>query len=668
MRCSRRLVVVIILALAFLWAGPLWGVQVPAYLGAGTTDHEAATYHLVNIYEYPGFKLIQFHLPVLAQYSYLLVSGGQALVVDPGRDVSVYLDQAKKAGVRIMGVFLTHNHADFVAGHMELARSANCPIFASAASGCTFRFQALKEGSTIEVGEAVVKILVTPGHTPEALCGLVAATAHPREPVLLFSGDTLWIGHMGRPDLVEPKTSAAALASMAYDTWTNKLRLLPDTLAVFPAHGGGTLYGLRLSDEPTSTLETEKKTGSTLKHQGRGEFIAALLANRPEVPQYFSHVAALNKRGPQLVAWEKPPAPSGISRALMNSRQYYVVDVRRAQDYAAGHIPQAINIGLAGDLETWVGTLVPWNANLVLYGDPTELKEAATRLERVGHPVRVITPEAWAISRIPLAKSELLSPEDLKILLAWKDSPVIVDVRPRYDCASQRLGKALALPLEQLSVLAPGQLDPAQAVVTVCDSTYGASLAVGILERLGFKQAACLDGGPEAWAAAGLQISGAELPPAERMAAPAPRRVPTRVVRLPQRISAGDLKRTILDLPGTFELIDIRPPEAFAAHHLPGSINVDVADILQSPAYTKGAGPLILVDRDGSLAMALGGALSQKTWRPIKVLHGGLEAYKKEAEAKPQAKKSPAPVNPENADTATAEAKAKLPWWKRLFQ
>jgi hydroxyacylglutathione hydrolase len=667
MRCSRWFAVLLILGLSFLWAGPLWGAEVPGEPGPATPGEEAATYYIVNTYAYPGFKLIQFHLPVLAQYSYLLVSGNQALVVDPGRDVSVYLDQAKKEGARITGVFLTHNHADFVAGHMELAKKANCPIYASAESGCTFRFQPLKEGSTIEVGEALVKILVTPGHTPEALCGLVATKSNPKEPVLLLSGDTLWIGRLGRPDLIEGNTSAAALASFAYDTWTNKLRLLPDNLAIFPAHGGGSLCGLRLSIEPTSTLGTEKKTNSTLKQQTRGEFVAAMLAGRPEVPQYFSHVAAYNKLGPQLVDWEKAPAPAVVSRALTDPRQAYVVDLRSAEDYAAGHIPHAVNIGLAGDLETWVGNLVPWDANLVLYGNPAELKDAAARLERVGYPARVATPEAWEKSRIPLVKSELLKPEDLKIRLEGEDSPVVVDVRPRNGCAGQRLGRAVQLPLAQLSSLAPGQLDPAQPVVAVCDSTYCASLAVGILERLGYKQVGCLDGGSEAWAGAGLTVTGAATPVAKPEPAPTPHRVPKRIVRLPQRISASDLKRTLLDLPGTFDLIDIRPPEAFSGYNLPGSVNVEVAEVLQNPTYLKGTGPLILVDRDGSLAMAVGGVLSQKTWRPIKVLFGGVEAYKREFEVKPQVKKSPAPENPAKAPAA-AEAKAGAPWWKRLFQ
>ena len=645
MRCRGWFTVLLVLALGFLWVGPLPAAQDPQEPEPAPQSAGTASYQIVNTYEYPGFKLTQFHLPVLAHYSYLLVSGNQALVVDPGRDVSVYLDQAKKEGARIMGVFLTHNHSDFVAGHMELARRANCPIFASANSGCSFRFQPLREGSAIEVGEAVVKILVTPGHTPEGVSGLVASKANPKEPLLLLSGDTLWIGHMGRPDLIEGNLSAAALASMAYDTWTHKLSLLPDNLAIFPAHGGGSLCGLKLSDEPTSTLGTEKKSNSYLQNQTRGEFITALLADRPEVPQSFSHIAALNKRGPTLVDWEKAPAPAGLSRALMDPRQTYVVDIRSAQDYAAGHIPNALNIGLKGGLETWVGTMVPWTAYLVLCGNQAELTVAATRLRRVGYPARVITPEAWEKSGLPLVKTELLKPEELKARLQGDDSPMVVDVSPRQDCATQRLGKVVRLPLEKLSLLAPTELDPAQPVVTVCDSAYCASLAAGLLERLGFKHVGSLDGGSDTWAEAGLPVSGTEPQAAKPQAAPAPHHLPKRVVRLPQRISAADLKRTLDDLPGTFDLVDIRPPQAFADFSLPGSVNVDVAEVMQNPHYLKGPGPLILVDRDGSLAMAVGGVLSQKTWRPIKVLHGGLEAYVKELGLKPLGQ-APSPPEP----------------------
>ncbi len=485
-RTCRWFAVLLVAVAVLCRVGALNAATEPMGPEAGPQPAGPGSYQVVNTYEYPGFKLMQFHLPVLAHYSYLLVSGNQALAVDPGRDAAVYLDQAKKEGARIVGVFLTHNHADFVAGHLELARRADCPVYAGAASGCTFRFQPLKEGSVIEVGEAVVKILATPGHTPEGVSGLVANKTNPQEPLLLLSGDTMWIGRMGRPDLIEDNTSAAALAAMAYDTWTNKLRLLPDTMAIFPAHGGGTLYGLKLSDEPTSTLGTEKKADFYVRHQTRGEFIAALLEGRPEVPKYFGNIAALNKKGPPLVDWERAPAPARVSRALMEPTRSYVVDLRSPRDYAAGHIPKAVNVGLGGELETWVGTLVPKNANLVLYGSPGEAAEGAARLQRVGYPARVMTPEAWEKGGLPLAKSECLTPEDLQARLKGEDSPMVVDVRAAVDCTTQGAGRMLNLPLAKLSQQAPSELDPAQAVVAVCDSAYGASLAVWILERLGF--------------------------------------------------------------------------------------------------------------------------------------------------------------------------------------
>jgi glyoxylase-like metal-dependent hydrolase (beta-lactamase superfamily II)/rhodanese-related sulfurtransferase len=666
MRGRGWFVVLVVLALGLLLAGPS-GSGAQGQEGEPSPGSGEAVYKIINTYQYPGFSLTQFHLPALAHYSYLLVSGDQALAVDPGRDAAVYLDQAKKEGARLTGVLLTHNHADFVAGHTDLARRANCPIYASANSGCAFRFQALKEGSTIEVGEALIKILVTPGHTLEGMCGLVASKANPKEPLVLLSGDTLLIGRLGRPDLIEG-TTAAGLASQAFDTWTNKLRHLPDNLAIFPAHGGGFLGSLRLSDEPTSTLGAEKKGEGLLQQKPRGEFVAAFLENRPEAPQYFKQIALMNKRGPQPVDWERPPAPSGVSRALTDPRLFYVVDLRSPQDYAAGHVPNAVNMPLRGRFEYWVGTMAPWNANLVLYGSPEEAQEAVTRLYRIGYPARVLTPEAWERALVPLAKSELVKPEDLKTRLKGEDSPMVVDVRPARECALPRLGGALNLPLAQLSQLAPAQLDPGQPVVTVCDSLSCASLAVGLLERLGFQKVGCLMGGSEVWAEAGLTVQGPEHPQTTpQAAAPSLPRAPRRAVRLPERISAADLKRTLLDLPGSFDLVDVRPPEAFSEYHLPGSVNADVVDVMQKPVYLKGTTPLILVDRDGSLAMAVGGVLSQKTWRPIKVLHGGLEAYRLEVEGKPAAKAASARENPEK-EAGVAEAQDAKPWWRRVFQ
>jgi hydroxyacylglutathione hydrolase len=296
------------------------------------------------------------------------------------------------------------------------------------------------------------------------------------------------------------------------------------------------------------------------------------------------------------------------------------VDLRDADAYASGHIPNSVNIALRGRLETWVGIMVPWNANLVLAGDKEELKEALFRLHRVGYTPGIITLEAWKKAGMPLKESHPITPKELYSLMQEGKAPVIVDVRLPSEWMALRIGTVLNLPLSHLSDLS-GQLDPNEPVVTVCNSAYRSSMAAGILEKKGFKMPRNLKGGSQAWIKEGLPVYEASKDSAAKAAGP------KKQVRLPDRISASELKRLIMDLPGTFELIDLRPAEHFADYSLPGSKNLHVADILSDPGYLVGAGPLILVDRDGSIAMAAGGILSQKTERPIKVLYGGLEAY-----------------------------------------
>jgi rhodanese-related sulfurtransferase/glyoxylase-like metal-dependent hydrolase (beta-lactamase superfamily II) len=619
---------------AFWLAGALIGAPAwQAASGAVLKDTEsashgdqAAAYQIVNTYKYPGYRLVQFNLGVLSHYSYMVISGKEALVVDPGRDILAYLDLAKKDNLKIMGVFLTHNHADFVAGHLELAKAAGCPVYASAKSGDQFPHQPLKEGSTIAVGEAVIKIIETPGHTPDGLCGVVAPRQKPGEPNLILTGDVLFIGSVGRPDLMGG-SAAATLASQSFDTWTQKLSKLPDNLSIFPAHGAGSLCGAHLSDEPTSTLGAQKAANPYVRHQTRGAYIAAVLDGLPEAPQYFKHNAALNRKGPELVNWQAPLKPRPPDKALTDPARVYVVDLRNAKDYAAGHIPNSVNIAVRGRLETWVGIMVPWGADLVLCGSPEELPEAVRRLHRIGYRAETITLDDWKKAGLPVAKNGLIPPRELHAQMQAPDSPVVVDVRLPNEWMGLRIGTVVNLPLNQLAELATAKLDPGQRVVTVCNSAFRSSLAVGILERLGFKQVASLDGGSEAWIAAGLPTFG---PEAQRVAAAAPVAAPpapTRTLHLPERLSPADLNRLILDLPNTFELVDLRPPEAFADYHLPGSRHVDIAEVMQNPVFLAGSVPLILLDRDGSLAMAVGGMLSQKTPRPIKVLHGGLEAY-----------------------------------------
>jgi rhodanese-related sulfurtransferase/glyoxylase-like metal-dependent hydrolase (beta-lactamase superfamily II) len=580
----------------------------------------AAHHEVVGTYSYPGFRVVQFNLAVLSHYSYVLASEGEALIVDPDRDPSAYIDLVKKEKLAVRGVFLTHSHADFVAGHLELANAFPCPVYQSASSGAEYPTEPLREGSTLAVGRALVRFLETPGHTPDGMCAVVHGTESPNLARAVFTGDTLFVGSIGRPDLLEGRLSAAALAAMAFDTWTAKLSKLNDAATVFPAHGAGSLCGAHLSDRPCSTIGEERRANPYLQHQGRSQFIAAVLEDLPEAPAYFGHNAALNRKGPALVEWNAPlSAEVRADEALLDSSRHALVDLRIAADYFAGHLSGAMNIGLRGRLETWVGTLVPWGTHVVLVGSPSELREAIFRLHRVGYDQpAVLAAESWTKAGLPLVRSDVFKPRDLFDRMGRGDAPVIVDVRLPSEWMGLRLGPVVNLPLNHLRDLA-AKLDPSQPVVTVCNSAYRSSMAVGILETRGFKEVASLDGGTEAWIAAGLPVFGAEA----REAAAAPRRE----VRLADRLLPRALQAMILDLPGSFDLVDIRPPAQFSDYQLPGSRNVEIADLLNDPSFLTGAGPLVIVDRDGTLALMVAGILSQKTQRPVKALQGGLEAW-----------------------------------------
>ena len=496
---------VFFLLMLSLFSAGAWAAQIKDSESA-THGVDASKYYIVDTYEFPGFKLIQLELPVLSIYSYMLISEGEALVVDPCRDIFVFLDIAKKEGVKITGVYLSHSHADFVAGHMELVNAVKCPIYQSHISGAKYPFKPLKEGSTIRVGKALVKFIETPGHTPDGMCGLVYGPGSPDVPELIFTGDVLFVGSVGRPDLMGGTTSAAWLASAFFDSWTGKISKLNNGVKIFPAHGAGSLCGAHLSDRPFSTIGEEKKGNPYLQYKKRGEFIAALLQDLPEAPQYFGHNAALNKKGPPLIGWNDVlPNETAPDMALTNPGTTYVVDLRDADKYAAGHIPNSVNIALRGKLENWVGVMVPWESKLVLVGNREELKEALFRLNRIGYSPEIITMETWKNAGRPVRISNPISPKELYAMMQKGEAPVIVDVRLPSEWMGLRIGTLLNLPLNHLSEQSV-KLDPEQPVVTVCNSAYRSSMAVGILERKGFKMPRNLQGGSQAWIDAGFPV------------------------------------------------------------------------------------------------------------------------------------------------------------------
>ena len=599
----------------------------------------AATQIVQATYEFDGVKILQFNLSVLSHYSYMVVSGKDALVVDPDRDIQVYIDTAKKEGWTIKGVFLTHSHADFVAGHIEFSKTLGCTIYQNKNSGALYKIYKLSDGESILWGEVNIKFLATPGHTPDGMCALIYSNKDKINPKAILTGDTLFVGSIGRPDLMGGTISAATLAAMSYDTWTNKLSKIDDKVVVLPAHGAGSLCGAHLRDEPSSTIGMERSTNPYIQHKGKNDFITAVLEGLPEAPQYFKHNAKINKEGPKPVSWkEKALSPPVFNKSLSNISKFFVVDLRDAKSFAAGHIQNAVNIGLRGRLETWVGIMVPWESNLILCGSKEEIKEAVFRLHRVGYKVKgALTFEKWQAANQRVYTNETVSPRELYKRILDNAGPIIIDVRLPNEWMGLRIGNVLNMPLNQLSELA-AKLDPNEPVVTVCNSAYRSSMGIGILERRGFKKVASMEGGGEAWIVAGLPVIQPTAPGTASF-------IPRKLVKLPDRIDPSQLKRMLMDLPGTFDLVDIRPADHFKDYNLPGSRNVDIGDLMSNPLYLTEAGPLVIVDRDGSLAMVAGGVLSQKTDRQIKVLFGGLDAYWNKADMGEPVKATPMAPN-----------------------
>jgi hydroxyacylglutathione hydrolase len=501
----KRLFILSTICMSLALAQVTWAAEIK---DTESTSHgeDASAHSIVNTYTFPGFKVIQFVLPVLSIYSYMLISDGQALMIDPVRDLSFYLDTAKKEGVAIKGVYLTHSHADFVAGHAEMVKALGIPIYQSHKSGVSYPFKALDENTTLQIGQATLKFMDTPGHTPDGMCCAVYSKDQPDSPKLLFTGDVLFAGSVGRPDLMGGTISAAWLAGAMYDSWTNKISRLPDDVMILPAHGAGSLCGAHLSEEPNSTIGKERKTNSYLQHTNKGEFIAALLEGLPEAPQYFSHNAKMNREGPALVNWAaSPPEELHPSEDLTDPHKFYIVDIRDAKAYAEGHIPNSVNIALRGRFETWVGTIVPWGAKLVIVGSSEDLNEALFRLHRVGYSADVLSLDSWKAAGLPVTAGSPITPQELHSSMLKGDAPLVVDVRVPSEWMGLRIGTVLNLPLNKLAQTS-SLLDPMEPVVVVCNSAYRSSMAAGILERSGFKKPRNLEGGSEAWIKAGLPV------------------------------------------------------------------------------------------------------------------------------------------------------------------
>ncbi len=327
----------------------------------------------------------QFYLGCLAHASYLLGSEGEGIVVDPQRDVEIYLEAAQKQGLAIRHIFETHLHADFVSGHRELAARTGAKIYLSRAAGATFPHVAVDDGYKLRVGKLNLEVLATPGHTPESISLLVTDEENAQKPWAVLTGDTLFIGDVGRPDL-SPTHTPAQLAGMLHDSLNQKLMTLPDGVLVYPAHGAGSLCGRNMRAERFSTIGTERLTNYALQIKDREEFVRQMTSNLPARPDYFLEDAAINRAGaPALSDLPELKAIAPQELKTMLDKGAVALDVRPGDEFIAAHVPGSVSIPLSGQFASWAGAVLGLSAKPVLIASNAEqLSEARVRLARIG--------------------------------------------------------------------------------------------------------------------------------------------------------------------------------------------------------------------------------------------------------------------------------------------
>ncbi len=447
-------------------------------------------------------KFKQFYLGCLAHASYYIGSGEEAAIIDPQRDVQQYLDEAEANGQRIKYIIETHSHADFVSGHIELAKKTGAQIIYGERANTQFSTLKVRDGDKLSVGEVELMFLETPGHTPEGITIVAKNTEDTETPLKMFTGDTLFCGDVGRPDLIgSVGFSSEEMAAMLYDSLHDKILTFPDKTEVYPAHGAGSLCGKSLSKETWSTLGEQKICNYALRTESKEEFIRLVASNQPEVPAYFPVSAAQNLKGS--VAIEDLPKPEALSSEQTANFDGIVIDVRQNVEYGSGHVPNAINIGLGGQFATWAGTMIPIGTPIAIAADTQEqVDEAFTRLARVGHEsVKgfVLMSQFAGEKKVV----EAVTVNEVSSLTETEKYLQFVDVRRPSEYVGGHAVRTANIPLDRLS-REIDRLDPKAPTYVICQSGYRSSLGTSILENAGFEKVYNVTGGTKAWLDAGL--------------------------------------------------------------------------------------------------------------------------------------------------------------------
>ena len=451
-------------------------------------------------------KFNQYYLECLSHASYLIgdETTGRAVVIDPQRDVSEYVADAKELGMTIELVIETHFHADFLSGHLELAEATGAKIVYSSVAQPEFDYMPVADGERYSLGELQLEFRHTPGHTPESMS--IVIYEHPGDtvPYGVLTGDTLFIGDVGRPDLLSSiGFTRDELADKLYDSLHTKLMTLPDTTRVYPAHGAGSSCGKNLSTELWSTMGEQRKTNYALRAPDKKTFMELVTEGQPPAPGYFVYNAILNRQGRELLnETELPTAMSYADVRAAMAAGAVLVDGRNPEEFGLGHLKGAINIGLEGRYAEFAGSVIKPDIDIVLLTDPGQELEGKNRLARIGFD-RVIgylkdPYEVMFAHRADAEVASRLTTNALGERIADVPELQMVDVRNPGEAAAGMIAHAVNIPVGQLPDRI-AELDPARPTVVYCAGGYRSSVAASFLRQRGFNDVSDVLGGYNAW-------------------------------------------------------------------------------------------------------------------------------------------------------------------------
>ena len=463
--------------------------------------------------------LKQYYLGCLAHASYLIgdEESGRAAVVDPQRDIDVYVADADACHLSIDHVFLTHFHADFLAGHLELRDRTGAGIKLGAKASAEYAFEGVADGDDVDLGpQERIRVLETPGHSPESISVLVFdLQADASSPHAVLTGDTLFIGDVGRPDLrASLGWTAEELGGMLYESVQKKLMALPDSTLVYPTHGAGSLCGKHLSEETVSTIGVQRQYNYALQPMTKQQFIDIVTADQPDAPDYFTYDAILNtKEHPTLdTTLRENLNPLSVDDVLaLTGDGAQLLDVREPADFAGAHFRNSLNIGLQGKYATWAGTLLDASRQIALVAEPGREEEAAIRLGRIGFDqiAGFLNRAMESLEEHPelVARTERVTAATLCERLSAPSPPVLVDVRAEREWEEVHIEGSINIPLNKLSERYV-ELGERPEVVVHCASGYRSSVAASLLARIDDIDSSDLVGGIDAWQAAQLPVVG----------------------------------------------------------------------------------------------------------------------------------------------------------------